>query len=1305
MSTKCSVKELRMRAKQTQEQIDELARIYNEGYEIHPITGEGILNAIEVARKIKADKLEEARAIQENVHLIGVLNNGVVRGNGKIGKLIRWTTIDGKDKYIMEFDGYKKKVANVTIDDMSIKQYLMKNEIVLASSKEMKAALRNIDKNYKQLERNMWKDQKAMLGLFDRLVEMDGKGKTAHTNKLRKLLAELVDPQNKYLNEFKIYINEEANRNGGIAVAYGQGTDALIALDVMNGSKANPNNKSAAEVYVHEIVHMAIETAKLYKQGPLAGVIAELQALQEEASKQITKEQIGTQMWNYLFAEENSLSEFIAHAMTNEKVMKLLEKLDVPKVKRDKEIHSWLDWIIVKLTEVYDYLSQLWAEKREGKTIDARVLTLATKMMELNNITREQTWFDEKVELMSKGKNWANAKVVDGIAGVGQFVDDAIQSSVNATDKDSMMGKVARVTDVVWTGVNPLPSEKQYARWESYRQEINKALASIGLDHTFAPEGQISKLWNHIRHDDAVKHTVENFILFRQQIDRVREDTIRVIAGKIKSDMNSLGKTELASITRAVLEIDLGALATEYKLEDIQKLMKSDENINKVVKAEYNKLDALVGNEKARNFYKSQTKGLGYYMATGVSGKSVYKNADRIVYAGHEWFNWMDKSDYNNVKEIKGIVDRLATLEGIRYSKVADRNVVANSIEKHPEGITNIMYLHQVTQYQNKAFAAKNKTYVFPDKGEIKEVRPSYITSRINWGDEATEKKMRKLGYKKKGDSAVAGISVYVRMVDDIGAFEKQATAKINLGKKLHAVDNMHLLVGDEIEGEATAEVMADVKKDALEEVRKLAEGVVLPTMDGFNMQIGAGGEITNFTVSIPKSVEESAFKQQKEVTVVLSKMHAEVEEKKVSKELNGKVWDAIIRDQTANYGNRKNVYGKVEYIELGPDAKHESDAAREYAERVWKDMPDDIRKKVLSLRKDNQYIAVRRDLTEMYFGRRAPSLVRWKMPLINASIEDGLDKLGAKFVADYMVLARDMVAEIVVLQKVDIVIKNPMVILNNIYSNLNMAMALGQMPWTALAQTTRMVKATKSYLDNERKKRRLVLDYRLEQNIEKKKEIKEEIRITMNRLKENPVHDLMEAGMFTTIMEDVSDSELTQKTRIEEWASPVTSKVPEQVKNLVGAFWITEDSKLFRMLSMTVQYSDFVARANRYHVLLSNGTPKDKALQMILDEHVNYGLYLGGTISWLDKLGFARFIKYFVGSNKMLLKKVKEDPIAVMSMGFADLVGGQETPIGSLAPFKNWEYTINGPIDTVWDKTWQHIIPPTTLEYVGLIK
>jgi hypothetical protein len=185
---------------------------------------------------------------------------------------------------------------------------------------------------------------------------------------------------------------------------------------------------------------------------------------------------------------------------------------------------------------------------------------------------------------------------------------------------------------------------------------------------------------------------------------------------------------------------------------------------------------------------------------------------------------------------------------------------------------------------------------------------------------------------------------------------------------------------------------------------------------------------------------------------------------------------------------------------------------------------------------------------------------------------------------------------------------------------------------------------------------------------------------------------------LFSTIMEDVSKEDLTQKTRLEEF---MEKNVPKIVRDVYSTLWIGQDSKLFKAMMMAVQYSDFVARANRYHVLLDQGVPKNVALKTILDEHVNYGIDLGSVFEWLEKMGLQRFMKYTVGSNKMMIQKVKEDPLAIMSMHLLDI----PTPADASVLMKDFGYTYMNPVESIWDMTGRQVIPPSTLEIMGIIK
>jgi len=1257
---------------------------------------DGQIKALRLRKQGKIDEAIAAAKLDLTHHSVTGLNNGVIRyGKQKAVQVLKWTSKDGINEYTVDFGKYVKNVATITIDDMSVEQYKHKNIEMFGTTNDIRQEQKDISKDMVKLKQDIYKDQKAAVKLFDKLAEIDGKN-TEHTKGLRELLKRITDPQADILNEFKVYINSKADKNGGIAVPYGAGADSHIILNIAEGSKANPNNMTAAEAYVHEMIHMSMETALSYKKGPLSGVISEITTIHKYARENITKEELGQETWDYLFTGDHAISEFLAYAMTNEKLQTMLSKMDLPKKKeRNTEINSLLDHVIVAIVKVYDVLREMVLDQRKEKKIDDRIGHLVSRLWEHNNMTtKELTWHSKVGAYARDKKMWVNEKIVSGVVTGVNYAGEALQTAIDANE-DNAVGRNLRITQALLYSVNPYQTEKQREQWEVYRKQAHQVASAWGLDTMFTPEGQITRLIDRLKKFDPVKKTTEQFILTNKQIDKARQDTKEVIGARLKGKLTGVTRPELASLTRTVLEIDLVALANDYKIDEIAKLVKSDEAIDKAIQEEYAQLDAIVTDTETGNIYKSMAKGLGSYMATGISGKSVPKTARDIYIMKGAHRKYPGQKADNVIKAVQ-IIDRLATLEGLRYTDKSDKETLSKILKENEPAIIDLMMHANHVKSEVTRQAMENKTYNFPEKGEIKEVVPQYMNTRVLPGDSDTEDQMKKLGYKKKGKAGVKGTYLYTRLVNDQGAFDKQALPKINMGKRYHAIDTLSNIITKEEKDKVIDETIRELRSEALAEIDEMAKEVKLPNMDGYNSVV-LKGEMKNFTISVPKKVQEIDMKQQKAIHAVIGSMEGEVLEKDMAKVLTSKVWDHMLGDMYRNYKrNASSMLKKREYIEIGPDAKWEgpNTSGKEYADRIWNDMPAEIRKRILAKPKKERYIAVRRDLAEMYFGRRAPQFINWKLPILKQSPGELLDKNGLRVVKDALIIAGDLWAEMISLQKVDVVIRTPAVITGNIMSNYNMAVALGQTPIEAASQTTNMLKATKQYLDLEKEEISLKVDFRTVKSRSEQRDIKEKLKGIRVELKASPVYDLMEAGLFSAVVEDVSDKDLTEQSRLDEaWEK----YVPKLVRNGVDMLWITKNTKLFNALMMTVQYSDFVARANRYHVLLSQGMPKDKAMKVILDEHVHYNLSLGGVFDWLDKMGTTRFLKYTMGSTAMLTQKLAEDPLAVFAMGMS----GLETPVNAMIPFKDLDYAIMSPITSAIDMTGQTIIPPTLIEYL----
>jgi hypothetical protein len=240
--------------------------------------------------------------------------------------------------------------------------------------------------------------------------------------------------------------------------------------------------------------------------------------------------------------------------------------------------------------------------------------------------------------------------------------------------------------------------------------------------------------------------------------------------------------------------------------------------------------------------------------------------------------------------------------------------------------------------------------------------------------------------------------------------------------------------------------------------------------------------------------------------------------------------------------------------------------------------------------------------------------------------------------------------------------------------------------------------KDTKEYLDLQKEKTELGL--KVKKHTASATEVSRLKRISILQ-KENPVHDLMEAGLFTSVASDTALADLKNQTRLQAAIEKKTEGIPQILKDGFSVLYVTEGTSIYNAMLMATAYSDFIARANRYQYLQSKGLPKSVALKMITDEFVNYNRIVGGFWTWIKDMGFAQFMQYTFGATKSFVNKLKHRPNAMMAMGFlTDIPNPSDGVIG----ITDMGYKIHTPLDIILDETGELILTPATLRALGVL-
>lgn len=1168
--------------------------------------------------------------------------------------------------------------------------------------------------SYEKLAYDIWNDQENALKLFDTMVSLE-EGSTKHTKYLRDLLEKITDPTKQILNEFKVYLNKQAEENYGVAQPFGKNPQLL--LNISEGGKT-ANGMSAAEMYVHEMLHMSIEVAKEFEKGQLAATLSEMRTLFEKARKEVTVDDLVEDgdvkaaeiKHKYIFAnEESGLSEFIAYAMTNEKFKERLSQIPIGEQKANIATETLWGKLAALIVKMYEGLRDIVSKRDKNTPMDERIGVLVSNMWLLNNRTVKQTSIMNRI---SDGMEYVSTSVDENLIKYAKKTTSFI-SGVAETVEDKLEGtKTGTVLKAVKLGVgivNPFADQKDRDAYNRVFTEWSNTLSNNPLTeplaHMWKPEGSLRLATEYLKDDDDEVTRIEKFGLLVQKIDQHREHVIAGVGKDILGKFGKLGHKDQTALTRALIETDVRVLLKDYSVEQIAELLSDDNKLDSEIQKLENSIDSkqvdvLQVKNGGGNYYKVQAKMLGEYMVNGMGDSSLNVNAEDIV----AMRNTQAESEINkkltkdSARELVEIVDKLATMHAIKNASAVAKGRTVQLMQSKPQAVENLLAYHTLYISGQFEYNVRVKSTEPLIKGEIKDLKAEYTEVKLAKNDNDTKKQMKKQGFSYIGESNVEGIGVFKKWTSGQEKFDKQAVAKINESGSMNnliSVINM---------GSKDYKDTVEEARDKIEELHKERTNKVSSMVNSNSIELDGMlpihdkyGQLTNYAVTMNRDMYANAVNQDKKAPVLLGKMLGEIGEKLRARQHNNEVLLEIYRDMRKNYIRGEIGNNKKDYIEIGPDAQYTSEIEREHGERLWKDMPQNMKEKIVEGKKGHRYIAVRRDMTYSYFGMRSPSILNLRLPGAKRTLEHVLNDNNLGRAVEMMKLSGDIWQEIVNLVKLNIVIKTPSIVMSNIVSNVVYSFSLGQ--WNPITGMARAFKDTKEYMDLEREKIELSMKIRKGDGTAADRSRYASIKVLQ---KENPVHELMEAGLFTSVASDVAMTDLKSNTRLEAMTEEFRDKIPQIIKDGWNALYVTEGTGLYNALLMATAYGDFIARANRYQFLQEKkGVSKAVALKMVTDEFVNYNRILGPIHTWLKELGFAQFMQYTFGSGKSLINRLKNRPSSMIMMNMMEDV---PNPTEAMPWHTDVMYKVHDPIDILTDQTPKFVLEPATLRYFGIV-
>lgn len=777
------------------------------------------------------------------------------------------------------------------------------------------------------------------------------------------------------------------------------------------------------------------------------------------------------------------------------------------------------------------------------------------------------------------------------------------------------------------------------------------------------------------------------------------------------------------ALNKVVLKTDLVSLVGSYSEQEMTELIADGDYLNQ----EIAKLKANLNGLPEKHYYRKSAHALGYYMATGqVRFGNLMMNAHNIAHLASPFGSLGTPS---NPDQAKLIIDQLATLYAIKYTPTEHRTaavqVLRTEQNHNPQqnGFGFLLKMHRQIQdeAQELLFNSNPAQYM---KGYTKEmINPhvSLVVADATQDGQLTSRSYKRGALLKRDQYDPNPTDVYMYVNRDGGLAAYMSGIFSHTGMRGKGVDSRQARLqsndGTPL-STSRADTRAMMRANQLELLNSFnrAEPNWDPAKAPSRMApiVDDQQNVMGYRYLMSEQVKDDLLEKHNAFNEVLAGIASSTADKVSSEEINNQAIELLHQEYQADYSQRPQAY-----LAVAPN----SDDPR--LREIWNMLPPAAKRKARQVWGRDQML-VRNDVLDMMFGYRKHSLTdKWNKEKrtgwrreaeMRTLYEEGYvmmaEAIFGKDAAGKLRGAEDFWQEMMKDVKDIIVIKNFFTLANNVLSNLA-ALYLRGVPISDIISSHREAfTGVRDYMEDTRElhatEQLLKLGQR--QDPAEVKKLQQRVVVLNNRIRNNPVKELIDEGVFQTIIEDI-DSEattFTYKTRLAKRLSGI-SWIGARSENLKGALKfmaMTHDTKMYKALNQGTQISDFVARYTLHKHLTTRATnplSKRDSIREIVDAFVNYDLLTHKSIQYGNDMGILWFTKYYLRIQKVIFSMFRDNPARAMAILATGELLDNPSPIDSSILNNSILNRFNNPLGMLIDAPGELITVNAGSELVGL--
>lgn len=1129
-------------------------------------------------------------------------------------------------------------------------------------------------------------DGNERIALFNELIEDTPFKDVEFSQELRELLGKLsslrldnmtVDLLNKLGNfgEFDI-------ENNKITIA---------------ASKKAPYSRytNAGVRYVHEVVHAATSFAlENHKELGLSQDLQKLYHLYELASKHITPEDFlpeiivdekydreeANNIYNYIFNNKDKsyplrgLNEFIAYALTDERIVKKLKTITVDKNQNItksmwtiiKEIVSNIFKLVVPaknktLETVFPKFYNAIIGNTDFKNNDvySSLFTLVERMIDADNkaLLNHKSYADSIKGLLQGTAKYA-------IKPLNSRISKLLESLTTYHDKDFNLGEIIekyRKEEEGQDKNDPLFLVKITAKVLQYVLTSSKARNALPTvlsyyghytsEHIFGGYGLVGRWINEIKGSDAYGRIIESFGGKARMIDKIAKDTMnmqhKLLIDSFKDEdrPNGLNEIEKALLTKILLKTDIQCL--DLKASELKSILNSDKRLDEAIDKELEVIKAYSRNNGDFNFYINSSKLLARYLISGDMSSITALNAVDIARKSGTGKNMMIQRPS---QELVKSLDKYSTLLALKYTSKEHKSIVSTFNEK---GLDLFIDSHR-TYVNNSKTEINTDTYAGRSKGYTETLFDNSHDIRI--GFEEQQNLFDSKGFKPIPNSLVGNLGNKKLILYKDGFKEEHSrngaafmfTGYAKLGTSLYQFLDTEKEILDNTERsvrEKAINYRAELEKNRRSKMKQLHSKVMsynelhklVKNYSNTFTIFDEFGNVAEYGLSMPTRLKKELGNTDDGITI-LSKMQSTLLRQQMSLPLNKDLFNVLVMMSER----------KQESILIPDDEDNNrwvslSDSSiSPFIRNIYKTTDQQFKKMLAKYKSDTgNDLIVREDLLLDIFGQSDISIAS-KIPRNHYILKHVID------------FAERLTKYIATQYKTLIVIKTPIVLIQNIISNMMFAVMQGISPIRVISSYKEDLRLLQNYKDT-KEKRDVLLIKKTVQSLTKSEDT--ELTILNQKLKANPLHELMEKGFMQNIVEDVDLVQIDNTSYFDSKLQKLKNKLPSKLQTVLDVVYMTENTATYQIMTKATTYSDFLARSLEYKVgieklnkqnLSKNEYEKNKnnLLHTIIENYINYDKPHSAAEQWLNDMGFMLFTKYFKRVQSVIHRFAIKNPI-----------------------------------------------------------